>query len=481
MPVFQWAEMSVEWIDSGRHPYERAVVIGGGIAGMLTARVLADYFREVTVIERDWRTAQPAFRRGAPQGQHAHLLLDTGARILERYFPGIRASLLQAGATNLNAGLDIRHIADGIRRPEYASEFSALAISRPVLEWHLAERLRQLPNVDIVQGSAARKLDYTDDRIRGVHLTPGPSRFDRQYLSANLVVDASGRGTTTPATLLDCGFERPRESVLNQDTVYVSRIFRIPSGQRRWKALLAQSGERGASVVPMDRDHWLVTLQGPKGEHPPLDDSGFMQFARDLPVPELHQALDGSEAITDASAMRTMTHVRRHYEDLRRFPEGLLVLGDALCDLPPSQHQGMTIAILQAQMLQDCLEQRTQRRRPIGQLWRDFFRHCSTTIETCWQLATLQNDAKEAHRSDLRWRFMHRYLREIQTAVGRDVKVAEHWVAVIHRIEPLRTLLSARVIGSLVSGSPATAVPVAYEIEDKDTTLIRAQRTGWTR
>jgi hypothetical protein len=152
-----------------------------------------------------------------------------------------------------------------------------------------------------------------------------------------------------------------------------------------------------------------------------------------------------------------------------------------LCDLPPSQHQGMTIAILQAQMLQDCLEQRTQRRRPIAQLWRDFFRQSSSTIDTCWHLATLLNDAREAHRSDLRWRFMHRYLREIQAAVGRDVKVAEHWVAAIHRIEPLRTLLSARVIGALISGNPSSAAPVADENEDKDTTLIRAQRTGWTR
>ena len=105
----------MESIDAKRHPYERAIVIGGGVAGLLTARVLADYFREVTVVERDFRTAQPAFRRGAPQGQHAHLLLDTGMRIIERYFPGVRAALIHAGATNLNAGLDIRHRQDGVR------------------------------------------------------------------------------------------------------------------------------------------------------------------------------------------------------------------------------------------------------------------------------------------------------------------------------------------------------------------------------
>lgn len=460
----------MELNDTRLHPYERAIVIGAGVAGLLSARVLADYFREVVVIERDFRTAQPAFRRGAPQGQHAHLLLDTGMRIIERYFPGIRAALIHAGATNLNAGLDIRHRQDGIRRPEYLSEFSALSISRPVLEWHLAGRLRQLPNVDIVQGSAVRKIDCVGSQVVGVHLTAATSRFDRQYLSGSLVIDASGRGSWTTAMLSDCGFTRPRETVSAEDTVHVSRIFRIPDGQRHWKCLIARIDTRGATLVPIDREHWLVTLHGPKDRSPPLDAAGFMRFLADLP--DTHGALFDAQAVTDACAFRTPAHVRRHYEELQHFPDGLLVIGDALCDLPATLHQGMTLAALQAQTLQDCLEHRAQREWPLSEIWRDFFRRCAGMIDACWQMSTLRTRGPGA--GHLHARFMHWYIREILAAAGTDIRVAERWLAAVHRIEPLRTLLSARVIGSLLSGIGHAHTPRELPaLSCDETTMIR--------
>lgn len=468
----------MESIDTKRQPYERAIVIGGGVAGLLTARVLAEYFREVIVVERDYRTAQPAFRRGAPQGQHAHLLLDTGMRIIERYFPGIRAALIHAGATSLNAALDIRHHQDGVRRPEYLSEFSALSLSRPVLEWHLAERLRQLPNVDIIQGSAVRKIDCEAGQVIGVHLTARTSRFDRQYLSGSLVIDASGRGSSTTAMLADSGYPRPRETVAAEDTVHVSRIFRIAAGQRRWKCLVSRVDARGATLVPIDREHWLVTLHGPKDQSPPLDDAGFMRFLAELP--ETHGALIDAEAVTDASAFRTPAHVRRHYEELQHFPAGLLVIGDALCDLPPTLHQGMTLAALQVQALQDLLEHRAQREWPLSEMWRDFFRRCSGMIDACWQMSTLRTKGPGA--GHLRARFMHWYLREIQAAAATDIRVAERWLAAIHRIEPLRTLLTARVIGALLSGigqEGTSREPLGPPCDE--TTTIRPRRDQRTQ
>ena len=50
-----------------------AIVIGAGIAGLVTARVLADHVDQVTILERDHLPGEPVVRRGVPQGRHARV------------------------------------------------------------------------------------------------------------------------------------------------------------------------------------------------------------------------------------------------------------------------------------------------------------------------------------------------------------------------------------------------------------------------
>jgi pimeloyl-ACP methyl ester carboxylesterase len=63
-----------------------AVVLGASMGGLLAARVLADFFRTVTVVERDELPDDPANRRGVPQGRHVHVLLPRGAQMLDELF-----------------------------------------------------------------------------------------------------------------------------------------------------------------------------------------------------------------------------------------------------------------------------------------------------------------------------------------------------------------------------------------------------------
>ena len=75
-----------------------ALVIGGGIAGLLSAQVLTKYFSKVTIVERDVFASEPEPRKGVPQSHHVHVLLKRGQQILEKIFPGIEADLIEAGA-----------------------------------------------------------------------------------------------------------------------------------------------------------------------------------------------------------------------------------------------------------------------------------------------------------------------------------------------------------------------------------------------
>src|SRR5688500_9059795 len=82
----------------------KAVVTGGGIAGLLAARVLTETCDDVVVLERDKLSDEPEYRSGVPQGRHVHGLLVRGGELMEGLFPGLRDELVAAGAVLADAG-----------------------------------------------------------------------------------------------------------------------------------------------------------------------------------------------------------------------------------------------------------------------------------------------------------------------------------------------------------------------------------------
>ena len=107
-----------------------AVVIGGGIAGLLAARVLTDHFERVTLVERDHfpETASP--RKGLPQSRHLHVLLTRGRMALEQLFPGIGDELLAPGAEAIDAAGDIAWLTPAGWGTRFPSDIRSFACSR---------------------------------------------------------------------------------------------------------------------------------------------------------------------------------------------------------------------------------------------------------------------------------------------------------------------------------------------------------------
>jgi 2-polyprenyl-6-methoxyphenol hydroxylase-like FAD-dependent oxidoreductase len=77
---------------------DHAVVLGASMGGLAAARVLADAYRRVTVVDRDLLPVPGVQRRGVPQGRHAHGLLARGREVLEELFPGLTDELVARGA-----------------------------------------------------------------------------------------------------------------------------------------------------------------------------------------------------------------------------------------------------------------------------------------------------------------------------------------------------------------------------------------------
>ncbi|MFE3542598.1 2Fe-2S iron-sulfur cluster-binding protein [Nocardia sp. NPDC059177] len=357
-----------------------AVVLGASMAGLLAARILSESFAQVTVVERDDLSA-PGDRRGVPQGRHVHALLARGTQIFEELFPGLTGQLLADGAVECRALSEMRMSLSGHTLRRSDSGYSVLQASRPFLEWRVRERVRALPNVVVLDGHTVEGLDYdrAAGRVRGVRVA------GLGELSADLVVSCLGRHGPIGDWLADLGYERPAEEGVRIDMMYASRNVRLPAGAVDGKEIIVsqQDPARGLAMFAVEDGRHLLTLIGYGNDHPPTDPDGYWRFAASVAPPDVRRALVEAQPLTDIATYRYLANQRRRYERLTRFPDGLLVLGDAVCSFSPAFGQGMTVSALQALRLRAVLADGNH------ELPRRWFRAAATAIDDAWLITKL--------------------------------------------------------------------------------------------
>jgi 2-polyprenyl-6-methoxyphenol hydroxylase-like FAD-dependent oxidoreductase len=442
-------------------PRRHAVVLGASLAGLFAARVLTESYDEVTLLDRDSLPDGPVPRKGVPQGWQSHGLHARGREILEEFFPGLTDELVAHGASLGDVQADVRWINDGHRLRKAVSGMHGIAFSRPLLEHLVRSRVSALPGVTFCAPLDVLDLTAAGDRITGVQVRVRGTVGDGETMAADLVVDATGRGSHTPVWLTNLGFQPPAESEIEIGLGYTTWEFPRATDDLGGDiaAIIGATVDnpRFGAALACEGDRWQVTAGGYLGLHASAGDiARFRGFAAALPAPDIGNLVADREPLAPGRLHRIPSSRRRHYEKLRRFPRGFLVIGDALSSFNPAYGQGMTVAAVEAHALREMLAGPTRD----DDLAARFFRRAARIIDVPWGIAggsDLRLPGVPGPRP-LKVRIINSYVARVQAAAAVDPAVGLAFLRVANTVDlpdqllrpsvALRVLRAGKVLGA---------------------------------
>ena len=446
--------------ESDRQFGKHAIVIGGSIGGMLTARVLSRHFDRVTIVERDAVPDDSAPRKGVPQGYHVHVVFSGGMKVIDGLFPGFSDELAVRGSVVCDFAKELCWYHAGVWKARPESGLTSYWQTRPFLEANLRRRLKSDTTIRICSEHSVVGLltDPGKTRITGVEVRPGDGDGANERWEAELVVDASGRGSQTPKWLESLNYQRPEETILEVNIGYASRDYE-PShdDSRDWKIMALYgtppNSTRTGYIFPIEGGRWRVSEVGFLNDSPPNDDEGYLEFAQSLERPDFYEAIKDAKPLTPVSTFKFPADKWRHYEKMSRFPAGLLVIGDAIATFNPVYGQGMSACALEVEELRRLLESCPEGNGIPANFYRSFFRRAAKVIDVPWLLATQsdflypQTQGKRLlHTNALNWYLV----RVLRLCSGND-RITQTFYEILHFIKKPTAFFHPSIVWAVMS------------------------------
>ena len=366
---------------------DKAIVIGGSIAGLLAAHVLSNHFQEVVIVEKDNYADDNKVRIGTPQANHIHLLLVKGREILEEFFPELERDLMADGANKIDFLNDGRYLLPSGWAQKFHSGITTFTCTRTLLENTIRKQIQKNSKIKIEKNTI---ISLTLEKLNKI----GLETSDGKKIHGNLIVDCTGRNTKSPSWLETIGYPKIKETRVDSFVGYATRRYILPKNDRKWKMLVIlnrpTTNPRTGVIYPIEDGKWLVGLYGIGKNYPPVDEKGFLEFTKNLESSEFYDVLKDAVPDSDIHGYKVQGSRKFHYEDMEQWPDNFIVLGDAVSIFNPFYGQGMTSAALGAKILETMLKN--------GKIeegfTRKFQRRLAKTVSLPWLLGTSE---------DMRW------------------------------------------------------------------------------
>jgi 2-polyprenyl-6-methoxyphenol hydroxylase-like FAD-dependent oxidoreductase len=427
--------------------HKKALIIGGGISGKLAARVLADFFEEVLILERDQEPTGPSPRKGAPQGEHLHALLFAGQNGLESLFPGITERFHSGGAAKINSTKELAWFHHGVWKLRFDGPYSTTLQSRPHLEWIIEQAIKAIPNINVQYNLVVENYIYDEDENRLKGVTCNGKSF-----TADLIVDASGVSSFSTNWLTNRNINIPEEKV-KIGLTYITKTFQLDESKvRDWaiKIVYPNPPEEkiGGTISRIEGNRYIVTING---YHNKIDDKemlnkdfGFLDLAKKLPKPDIYQEIKDATSLSKTSVYKVPQITWKHFEKAKNLPDGLLLIGDTICRIDPVFGQGMSIAVLEALALQKMFNKDTNLQR----ITKKFHRQSKNIISPIWRMVLAEDfrysettGKKPAGLSVQQW-----YAKKVFLLSSQDLFTYDSFVKVMNLVKPITILMHPKII-----------------------------------
>jgi 2-polyprenyl-6-methoxyphenol hydroxylase-like FAD-dependent oxidoreductase len=421
---------------------KRAIIVGGSFAGLVAARVLSEFYEEVVLLEKDAFSFSGSPRKGVPQGNHAHAILASGVNLLEKFFPGFREEILGAGAIDMKMGRDTHWFHAGQWKSSTGEAISAPSLSRPLLEKTVGLRVSALPNVKLCGEQEVLSFISNPEKTQLCGVRVRNTEGERELL-ADLIVDASGRGSHTPVRLEALGYSRPTQEEVTVHVGYATRLYqRLDLGAYKGLIVTPIAPDTKLGILlAIEGDRSIVTLSGWHKDYPPHEEAGFLAFTRQLAMPDIYNGIKDATPLSEIAIHRFPSNLRRHYEKMARWPRGLIVMGDAVCSFNPVYGQGMTISALEAEALQQCLRQGDEG------IEQRFQQEIAKIISVPWMLVITEDFrySQTVGKRPLGLGLLQWYVGRVHERAGDDV-VAQAFYQVMNMLKPPQSLFHPRIM-----------------------------------
>lgn len=341
---------------------QHGVVLGASWAGMLAAHVLARHLESVTMVDRDVLPNHPGHRKGLPQARHVHVLWSGGAHIVDGLLPGTTDRMLAAGARKVGFHEDVVTLSSHGWQHRFPPKQYVIMCGRPLLDWAVRDQVLANDRIDLRQRTEAVTLTGDSTRVSGVEIR-SLDDGTREVLDADLVIDATGRGSSLRNWLSAFGLPPVEVDIVDAGIAYSTREYVAPpSATSHFPAVnvaadhrLREPGRFGV-VYPQEGGRWMVTLSCTRGGGLPTRDEEFLPYARSLRDQLVAELISTVEPITSVFASHIGANRRLYPERLDRWPDGLLTLGDSLAAFNPIYGHGLSSAARAAAVLDERLE-----------------------------------------------------------------------------------------------------------------------------